>query len=63
MRAIARDYELMGDDLWNIFHTKDPKEHAWHYRGLLESLRELEGTWAFEEFERLVNEVFGNGSN
>ncbi len=63
MRAIARDYAVMGDKLWSIFHTSDPAEHEWHYRGLADSLRELEGTPAFEEFQSLINKVFGNGSN
>ena len=62
MRAIARDYAVQGDALWNLFHAKDPKDHEWHYRGLLESLRELEGTFAFREFEQLVNTVFGDSS-
>lgn len=59
MRAIARDYAVQGDALWNIFHAKDPKDHEWHYRGLADSLRELQDTFAFQEFERLINEVFG----
>ena len=59
MRAIARDYAVQGDALWNIFHAKDPKDHEWHYRGLAESLRELQDTFAYQEFERLINEVFG----
>ena len=58
MRAIARDYELKGDELWNIFHVKDRKDHEWHYRGLAGALRELDGTFAFREFERLINQVF-----
>ena len=58
MRAIARDYAELGDTLWNRFHAKDPKDHAWHYRGLLEALRELEGTFAYNEFENLVNQIF-----
>ena len=58
MRAIARDYAVQGDALWNIFHTKDPKDHEWHYRGLADALRELEGTFAFREFEQLINQVF-----
>ena len=60
MRAIARDYARQGDALWNIFHVKDKASHAWHYRGLLEALRELEGTFAFQEFESLVKQVFGD---
>ena len=58
MRAIARDYAVMGPALWNIFHTKDPKEHEWHYRGLADSLRELSDTFAFQEFVALINQVF-----
>ena len=58
MRAIARDYAVKGDSLWNIFHTKDPREHEWHYRGLADSLRELSDTFAFQEFESLINQVF-----
>ncbi|MBQ6437311.1 MAG: bifunctional (p)ppGpp synthetase/guanosine-3',5'-bis(diphosphate) 3'-pyrophosphohydrolase [Bacteroidales bacterium] len=58
MRAIARDYAVKGDALWNIFHVKDRKDHEWHYRGLADALRELEGTFAFQEFEQLINQVF-----
>ena len=58
MRAIARDYAVQGDALWDIFHTKDPKDHEWHYRGLADALRELEDTFAFREFEQLINQVF-----
>ncbi|MBQ9418021.1 MAG: bifunctional (p)ppGpp synthetase/guanosine-3',5'-bis(diphosphate) 3'-pyrophosphohydrolase [Bacteroidales bacterium] len=58
MRAIARDYAEMGAGLWSRFHVSNPKSHAWHYRGLLEALRELEGTFAYKEFEALVDQVF-----
>ena len=58
MRAIARDYSVMGDSLWNIFHAKDPRDHEWHYRGLADSLRDLEDTFAFKEFEHLIDIVF-----
>ncbi|MBO6222681.1 MAG: HD domain-containing protein [Bacteroidales bacterium] len=59
MRAIARDYSVMGDELWKIFHVTDKKDHEWHYRGLADSLRELQDTFAFKEFEALINQVFG----
>lgn len=58
MRAIWRDYQTQGDKLWNIFHVKDKASHAWHYRGLAESLKELQDTFAYQEFVRLINEVF-----
>lgn len=58
MRAIARDYSVQRDALWDLFHTKDPKDHEWHYKGLAEALRELEDTFAYQEFENLINQVF-----
>lgn len=58
MRAIWRDYQIQGDKLWNIFHVKDKASHAWHYRGLAESLKELQDTFSYQEFVRLINEVF-----
>lgn len=58
MRAIARDYAMQGDALWNLFHVKDRKDHEWHYRGLAASLHELQDTFAYKEFEQLINQVF-----
>ena len=59
MRAIWRDYQVKGDELWKIFHVKDKASHEWHYCGLAASLRELADTFAYKEFVRLVDEVFG----
>ena len=58
MRAIARDFAEQGDALWNLFHAKDPKDHEWHYRGLAKALKELDGTYAYQEFVKLINQVF-----
>ena len=58
MRAIARDYAEQGDNLWNLFHAKAPKDHEWHYRGLADALSELRNTFAYKEFENLINQVF-----
>ena len=58
MRAIARDYAQQGDTLWDLFHAKDPKDHEWHYRGLADALSELRDTFAYREFENLINQVF-----
>ncbi len=58
MRAIWRDYQQKGDELWQIFHVKDKASHEWHYRGLAASLSELSDTFAYQEFVRLIDEVF-----
>ena len=57
MRAISRDYAVIGDKLWNIFHVKEKSEHAWHYRGLAASLSELSDTFAYQEFKELISKV------
>ena len=58
MRAIARDYQDIGDKLWERFHAKDPKDHEWHYRGLASALKELENTYAYKDFATLIDTVF-----
>ena len=59
MRAIARDYRQKGDALWQIFRVKDKATHAWRYKGLRDALQELKDTFAFQEFDQLVEEIFG----
>ena len=58
MRAIARDYASLGEPFWNLFHVKDKAVHAWRYRALLEAFSGLRDTYAYQEFEFLVNRVF-----
>ncbi len=59
MRAIARDYSRLGEQVWDLFHVKNRKDHEWHYRGLLASLSELYYTEAYREFSLLIKKVFG----
>lgn len=59
MRAIARDYAVIGDEIWNLFNVKDKAEHAWHYHGLADALSDLSDTPAYQEFASLVKKVFG----
>ena len=63
MRAIWRDYQVKGDELWKIFHCSDKAAHEWHYRGLAASLKELNDTFAYQEFVRLIDEVFSERVN
>lgn len=59
MRAIARDYDEIGDSLWNRFHAPGGKaDHEWRYRSLVESFSALAGTAAYAEFSLLVDKVF-----
>ncbi len=58
MRAIARDFDEQGDELWSIFHAPDPHLHEWHYRGLALALKDLDGTVAYKEFCELIDKTF-----
>lgn len=35
-RAILRDFRALGDDLWQRFSVRDPQQHLWYYRSLLQ---------------------------
>ena len=59
IRAIYRDYNKLGEELWNRFNQKDKKEHAWYYGSFIETLAEYKGTAAYEEYCELVNKIFG----
>lgn len=59
MRAIARDYRVEGNDLWNRFHAPNGiADHSWRYHALADALSDLADTEAFQEFASLVNEIF-----
>ena len=58
MRAIYRDHKAEGESFWNRFNVKDPLEQEWYYRGLKDSLSELNYTEAYKEFAELLEKVF-----
>ena len=59
LRAIRRDYDRLGENIWNTFHMKDPARQAWYYRTIGELLeKDLGNTDAWREYNRLLGEVF-----
>lgn len=58
VRAIARDYYVYGNEVWNKFHCKDPKEHEWRYRGVADALSDFEGTEPYKEMLYLLDFIF-----
>ena len=63
MRDIARDYESLGDKLWERFNAPDDKKTniGWYYKGIAERLAgELGDTNAWKELDRLIAVVFDN---
>ena len=58
MRAIARDYTSEGEVFWDRFRVKEKSVHGWRYHALLDALSELADTYAYQEFDFLVNRIF-----
>lgn len=60
MHGIAWDYRRIGDAVWNLFHAPDGKADVeWYYHSLAKALSELKDTLAYQEFVKLIEEVFG----
>jgi len=61
IRAIYRDYQIIGNRVWDLFCVKDAASHEWHFRGLARALKSLQGTFAYEEFVDTIDKVFRKG--
>lgn len=58
IRALYRDYNILGEELWERFNMKDKKMQSWYYRGMIEGFADLSEFHEYEEYCQLVNEVF-----
>ncbi len=58
IRSIYNDYYRLGDEVWKRFN-KGKEDQGWYYNSLASSMKALNGIPAFEEYKRLVKEVFG----
>ncbi len=58
MRSIYRVWKEKGDGVWLAFNQKAPAEQAWYYRSIAESIRELDGTHAWQELNVLIEMIF-----
>ena len=58
LRAIERDYQNLGDRLWERFNQKDKHMHGWLYKEAADALRELSEYSVWQEYARLVKKVF-----
>ena len=59
LRAIYRDQCIIGDKVWERFNEKDKNMRAWMYRSIAAALEELRDHPMWQEYNRLVEEVFG----
>lgn len=58
VRSLARQYDSVGNKLWDSFHQKDPVEQEWYYRSIINGLSELKDYPAYREFVMLVDKIF-----
>jgi len=59
MRAIHRDFDQYGEELFFRFHQHDKKLHAWYYRSCAALLKgELGDTKAWQELAEHIEYVF-----
>lgn len=58
IRAIYRDYNTIGDELWQRFNQKDKNQHYWYYKSIAECLLELKDYQAYKEYVDLVEKTF-----
>lgn len=60
IRAIHRDYNSVGDSLWQRFNQKDKNEHYWYYQSIADCLTELKDYRVYKEYCELVRETFNS---
>jgi hypothetical protein len=54
--AILRDFRLHGAELWERFSVKDPADHLWYYKSLLEVYRQrFSHSWLMDELSEVIN--------
>lgn len=58
IRDIARDYPVVGDELWQRFRMKDKNIIGWYYRSVRDSLRRMAHHEAFREYSGHVDAIF-----
>lgn len=58
IRAISRDYGILGESLWERFNNKNKTEQGWYYQAMTDALQDLNAYPVWHELANLVWEVF-----
>lgn len=59
MRSTARDYMVMGDEVWQRFNEKRRESHQWYAEGVLWALKDLSYFPAYQELQKLYEFIYG----
>lgn len=58
MRSLSRDYEKLGEAVFDRFNEKNPREQRWYHETVLEYVKELSDYPAYKEYKMLFDKVF-----
>ena len=61
MRAIYREWKVVGDKIWQKFNQKDKSEQAWYYTSIVNLTSKLSNYSAWIEYKTLTELVFNKG--
>ena len=53
--AILRDFRADGSELWQRFNVKDPQQHLWYYRSLLDVYSKRVENWMVDELREVID--------
>jgi len=58
LRSLYVDLYRRGDEIWQQFNQKDPREHYWYFRSIADALSELKEFPAWQEYDSLICRIF-----
>ena len=58
IRALQRDYGILGEQVWERFNNKSKAEQGWYYQAVTDALQDLSVYPVWHELASLVWEVF-----
>ena len=58
IRALQRDYGILGEQVWERFNNKSKAEQGWYYQAVTDALQDLNVYPVWYELANLVWEVF-----
>ncbi|MCD8038959.1 MAG: HD domain-containing protein [Lachnospiraceae bacterium] len=57
--ALFKEWQQMGDEVWNQFNMRDKKKQEWYFRSVAECLEEVSGTGVMKKLEEYIDRLFG----
>lgn len=59
LRSTAKDYLVVGDEIWQKFRAKDKKLQAWYYESMVDAFADFKEYPFYQEYLWLLKLIFG----